>query len=128
MAEWADLGHAQRRRQGVPSSHFEAAGPSAGRQHATSDEQYEAAKAADSTRVAQGDGPIDTPLEAMSPEQHAHAPAGGAERHGAKFNVTAAATVLADPTLGPTTRSARIVPSLGTISGGFQDAIQASEY
>lgn len=128
MAEWADLGHAMRRRQGAPSSHLEAAGPSAGRQHLTSDEHYEIAKSSSSARAAQGDGPIDSPLEAMSPEQHAHAPSGGSERHGATFNVSASTTVLADPTLGPTTRSARIVPSAATISGGFQDAIQASEY
>jgi len=60
MAKWTDMGHAMRRRIGAPSNHLEAAGPTNGRSHATSDEHYEMAKTADSPRVAVGDSDVDT--------------------------------------------------------------------
>lgn len=71
MAKWTDTGHAMRRRMGAPSNHFEATGSTTGREHDTADEQYEAAKNADSPRTSMGDEPMgDEHIEnSMSPEQ-----------------------------------------------------------
>lgn len=128
MAEWADRGHAMRRREGLPSSHLGASGASAGQQNPTLDDHYQHAAAMDSVRVAQGEGPIDSPLETMSDQQHAHAPEAGGSRHGARYTVEASTAFTADPTVGPTQRSGRIVPTNAGMAGSFQDSIQASEY
>lgn len=121
MPEWSDMGHAMRRRIGAPSNSLEAAGPTNGRQHPTHEEHYAAATAANSSRVALGEGPIDTPHEVMSDEQAAPSNLGkvkavgstvkpsASERNGASFNVTAHATHFMDPTVGPTTAQGRIV-------------------
>ena len=73
MAKWVDTGHAMRRRMGAPSNHFEAAGPTNGRNHDTSDEQYEMAKNQDSPRTSIGEEPMmsDNIENSMSPEQDA---------------------------------------------------------
>lgn len=121
MPEWSDMGHAMRRRIGAPSSHLDAVGPTNGRQHSTHNEHYEAAKGSNSSRVALGDGPIDTPHEVMSDEQAAPSNLGkvkvvgskvkppATERSGASYNVTASASGLMDPTVGPTTAQGRLV-------------------
>jgi hypothetical protein len=59
MGSWVDMGHAMRRRQGAPSNHFEAAGPTPGRIHATSDENYDMATKQGSPRVSIGDNMMD---------------------------------------------------------------------
>lgn len=73
MANWADTGHAMRRRTGAPSNHFEAAGPTGGRDHDTVDEQYEKFKGEDSPRASIGEEPMgaDHIENSMSPEQDA---------------------------------------------------------
>ena len=72
MAKWVDLGHAMRRRMGAPSNHFESAGPTTGRTHETSDEQYETAKQQNSPRASIGEEPMGSPdniENSMSPGQ-----------------------------------------------------------
>lgn len=74
MAKWVDLGHAMRRRMGAPSNHFESAGPTNGRMHETSDEQYETAKQQNSPRASIGEEPMgshDNIENSMSPGQDA---------------------------------------------------------
>ena len=73
MAKWVDMGHAMRRRIGAPSNHLESAGPTAGRVHETSEEQYETAKAQNSPRTSIGEEPMgsDNIENSMSPKQDA---------------------------------------------------------
>jgi hypothetical protein len=121
MPEWVDMGHAMRRRIGAPSNHLEAAGPTDGRQHATHHEHYNAARAADSSRVSLGDPQIDTPHDVMSDEQAAPMMSSGADRNGASYKVTAHATHFMDPTVGPTIAKGRLV-------GGTDSGISAEFY
>lgn len=109
MPEWSDMGHAMRRRIGAPSSHLDGAGLTNGRQHPTHEEHYEAAKGSNSSRVALGDGPIDTPHEVMSDEQAAPTTASGPDRNGASYKVTASSSGFMDPTVGPTSAQGRLV-------------------
>ena len=72
MPKWVDMGHAMRRRIGAPSNHFESAGPTNGRSHDTSEEQYEDAKGKNSPRASIGDEPMGSHEyveNSMSPEQ-----------------------------------------------------------
>lgn len=127
MPEWSDMGHAMRRRIGAPSSHLEAIGPTNGRQHSTHQEHYDAARAADSSRVALGDGPIDTPHEVMSQEQGAPTDTSGPDRNGASYKVTATASNFMDPTVGPTTAKGRLLVSqTSDISSDFYSSIDSS--
>lgn len=74
MAKWVDMGHAMRRRIGAPSNHLESAGPTNGRSHETSDEQYENAKGMNSPRASIGDEPMGSHEymeNSMSPGQDA---------------------------------------------------------
>jgi hypothetical protein len=74
MGKWVDMGHAMRRRIGAPSNHLESAGPTAGRAHETSEEQYETAKAQNSPRASIGDEPMgshENIENSMSPSQDA---------------------------------------------------------
>lgn len=135
MAKWTDLGHAMRRRMGAPSNHLESAGPSAGRDHETSEEQYDMATSQNSPRVSVGDNIMDGADEAMSPIQNAPAKgtmvpkkntqsqdptAGGKanrtnipyERLGAAYRVSVPYTPTADPAAGPTMANARTIPSV----------------
>jgi hypothetical protein len=149
MAKWTDMGAAMRRRIGAPSNHLESAGNGMARSHMTSDEAHEVAKNANSARVALGDGPINNPLEVLSPEQNAPLKGtlvpkkstqsadptyGGKanrvnvqEKIGATYRVNAAYTAMVDPTAGATMANARIVPSvLGRQNPNFQGGIQDS--
>lgn len=132
MANWSDMGHAMRRRIGAPSSSLDAIGAAATQTHPTLDDHYEAAKSANSSRVALGDGPIDTPHETMSPEQNAPAnmsKAGGtapAERNGAAYRVTASVPVMADPSVGPTVANGRILRNAVGTSDSFYSAANDS--
>lgn len=148
MAKWTDLGHGMRRRVGAPMNHLEAAGPTSGRDHDTSEEQYEMAKGQNSPRVALGDGPVDTPHEVMSPEQNmpqkgtmvpkhntqaGDPTAGGVghrnnvmynERLGASYKVTVNTDFTVDPAAGPTMANARVIPSVaGRQNPNFTGAI-----
>ena len=74
MEKWTDMGHGMRRRIGAPSNHFEAAGPTNGRSHETSDEQYSNAKGVDSPRASIGEEPMGSHEymeNSMSPGQDA---------------------------------------------------------
>ena len=73
MAKWVDMGHAMRRRIGAPSNHFESAGPTNGRMHETSEEQYETAKQQNSPRASIGEEPMGSNNieNSMSPGQDA---------------------------------------------------------
>jgi len=149
MAKWTDMGAAMRRRIGAPSNHLESAGKSMASSYMTSDEAHEAAKNANSARVAMGDGPIDSPLEVLSPEQNAPLKGklipkkstqsadptyGGKanrvnvqEKLGATYKVTATYSPQHDVTAGATMANARIVPSiLGRQNPNFQGGIQDS--
>lgn len=150
MAKWTDMGAAMRRRIGAPSNHLESTGQSMARSHMTSDEAHEVAKNANSARISMGDGPIDSPLEVMSPEQNAPLkgtlmpkknlqagdPTGygaGAPRQnvlqkmGATYRVNASYSAMVDPAAGATMANARIVPSvLGRQNPNFQGGIQDS--
>lgn len=124
MPEWVDMGHAMRRRIGAPSNHLEAAGPTNGRQHPTHEEHYDMARSANSSRVSLGDGPIDTPHEVMSDEQAAPMAAGGQDRNGASYKITASASHFMDPTVGPTTAQGRLVTGSGAgLSSEFYSAV-----
>lgn len=74
MAKWVDRGHAMRRREGAPMNHLESAGPTSGRMHDTSEEQYEAAKNTNSPRTSIGEEPMSSHENienSMSPIQDA---------------------------------------------------------
>lgn len=148
MGKWTDMGHAMRRRMGAPSNHLESAGPTAGRDHDTAEEQYEMAKSQNSPRIALGDGPIDTPHEVMSPEQNApqkgtlvskknvqasDPTAGGKanrsnvlynEKLGASYRVSVPYSPTVDPVAGPTMANARVIPSVqGRQNPNFMGAV-----
>lgn len=130
MANWADLGHAMRRRAGLPSNHFESAGTSMSRKNPTSDEASDAAAKAGSAKV---------PFSVVAPErgtavarkntQSADPTAGGkanrtnVERLGASYHVTGRIPAHIDPAAGHTLASARTVPSVqGRVNPGFDSA------
>lgn len=147
MAKWTDLGHAMRRRNGAPSNHLESAGPTAGRDHDTAEEQYAMAKNANSPRVSVGDNVMDGADEALSsnlnapqkgtlmPKHNTQAgdPTGGGkanrtnipqEKLGASYRVGVTYTPTVDPTAGPTMANARVIPSvMGRQNPNFQGAV-----
>lgn len=148
MPKWTDMGHGMRRRSGAPSNHLESAGPSEGRDHATSEEHYDMAKSQNSPRIALGDGQIDTPHEVMSDEQNVpqrgtmvakksgqamDPTAGGAgnrtnvqynEKLGASYRVSVSTDYTVDPSVSPTMANARIIPSvMGRQNPDFMGAI-----
>lgn len=132
MATNYSVGHAIRRRSGIPSSYTESAGPAMARSHSTSEEQYEAAAAAGSVRIPIG-GAAPAPALTGTPvarknTQAADPTAGGKanrsnvlEKHGAQYRVapkTGAAVV--DPAIGPTMANARTIPSVqGRVAPNF---------
>lgn len=131
MAEWADLGHAMRRRAGIPSNHFEAAGTSMARSNPTSSEAHDAAVTAGSAKV---------PFSVVAPEVGTARPRGGSksvdptaggkgnrtnvERIGASYRITGRIPAHIDPAAGATMASARTVPSVAGRNGfnGARDA------
>lgn len=148
MAKWADRGHAMRRRENIPTSHLEAAGPSTGRDHDTAEEQYDMAKNQNSPRISVGDNKMDGADEALSPSTaaplkgtlvgkksvQAGDPTGGGkanrtniqytEKLGASYRVSVPFTPTVDPAAGPTMASARTIPSVqGRQNPNFQGAV-----
>jgi hypothetical protein len=123
-----------RRRAGVPSSYTEAAGNSMARAHNTSEENYDAAAAANSVRIPIGAAQAEPSLTGtLVPKKNTQAGdptnpgskvnrANVLERSGATYKVqpkTGYAVV--DPTVGPTMANARVVPSVaGRGNLGFQ--------
>jgi hypothetical protein len=120
-----------RRRAGLPSNHFEAAGTSMARSNPTSSEAHDAAAAAGSAKV---------PFSVVAPEagtavkrkstQSSDPTSGGkanrknVERLGASYHVTGRIPAHIDPAAGATMASARIVPSVAGRNGfnGARDA------
>ena len=101
MAKWVDMGHAMRRRMGAPSNHFESAGPTNGRMHETSDEQYETAKQQNSPRASIGEEPMGSNNieNSMSPGQDADDYAGKAAKPAKGQMVASGNSKSEDPTI-----------------------------
>ena len=133
MATNFSMGHAMRRRAGVPSSYTEAAGNSMARSHNTSEENYDAAAAANSVRIPIGAAQVEPVYRGtLIPKKNTQAgdptnPGSKAnraniERVGATYRIqpkTGYAVV--DPTVGPTMANARVVPSVaGRVNPNFQ--------
>lgn len=127
MATWTSLGHAMRRRMGLPSNHHETAGKSMSRNHMTPEEVIASAEHANSARryVGQTNGftaPSATPttgkLMPKKNTQSADPTAGGKanrvniERAGAQYRITAKMPPMMSPEAGPTMANAKIVPSV----------------
>ena len=132
------MGHGMRRRTGNPSNHTESAGKSMARNHMTADEHMGAAASSGSHRVPMGmDAYNVTPAPALKgtlvPKKNVQAmdPTGAGtkqnrqniEKIGATYRVSPKSTfVQLDPSAGPTMASAKLVPSVASVNGSFQDA------
>jgi hypothetical protein len=141
MATNYSVGHAMRRRSGIPSNPLEAAGKSMSRNHQTSDEAMQAAISGKSARIPMGatQAPQGTRVPrknvqagdptnpgSKGPDRSPVLDAGG-ERLGSAYKVKAALGVQLDPAAGPTMANARIVPSIaGRASANFQSGEQSS--
>ena len=152
MAKWTSLGHAMRRRVGLPSSHLESAGkPMSSRSVPTPEEIISSAEHANSPRRYVGRDAYEA--EAVSAEpgntmrvankntKAADPTAGGnahrtnvlagnaaqSERAGAKYSITQKYPAGTEPAAGPTMNSARIVPSVaGRQTPNFQSGIEST--
>ena len=133
MATNFSMGHAMRRRAGVPSSYTEAAGNSMARAHSTSEEHYDAAAAANSVRIPIGAAQAEPSLTGtLVPKKNTQAgdptnPGSKAnraniERVGATYRIQPKTGYsVVDPTVGPTMANARVVPSVaGRVNPNFQ--------
>ena len=128
MAEWADLGHAMRRRAGLPSNHFEAAGTSMARNHPTSSEAHDAAASAGSAKIPfsiaapeAGTAVKRKNTQSSDPTSGGKANRANVERLGASYHVTGRIPAHIDPAAGHTMQSARTIPSVAG-RGGFDGA------
>lgn len=154
MASPYDVGHAMRRRHGIPSNYVETAGTSMARSIPTADEHYAAAVSAGSARATYG-AASDAAAAAVpdmtsetSPEQfgtmvpkhstqsedptgygvNAHRQ-GMLERIGAQYRINAQYSPTVDPAAAETMNSARLVPSVhARNTADFGDAMQGSMY
>jgi len=148
MARASKLGHAMRRRMGVPSSYSQTAGKNMDRMHKTSDEHYADHSAAGSARIPMGSDVYN--VEAVAPEMGTLIPkknvqAGdpvnpgsksgrrtpvlnpGGERLGAAYAPKATYATI-DPAAGLTMRNARVIPSVaGRATPNFGMGIQTSQ-
>jgi len=137
MATNYSVGHGMRRRSGIPSSYVEAAGKSMARSHSTSEEQYEAASAANSVRIPIGGAaPAPALKGTLVPKKSgkgdvqlgAKVNRANVEVLGASYRIQPNTNVaVVDPTLGPTMGSARTVPSVqGRVAPNFDSGMQAA--
>ena len=148
MARASKLGHAMRRRMGIPSSYSQTAGNPMTRQHKTSDEHYAEQGAANSARIPMGMDAYN--VEPVAPEMGTLVPKKnvqsgdpvnpgsksgrrtpvlntGGERLGAAYAPKATYSVV-DPAAGLTMRSARVIPSVaGRQTPNFGMGIQTSQ-
>lgn len=149
MATWASIGHAMRRRSGMPSSHHESAGTAMSRNLPTPEEVLASADHAASPRKYMGfdsakfSSPSAAPVagavvgkknvQASDPTaggkaNRANVPAGNAvqsERMGAAYRVKAAFPAPMSPEAGATMANARIVRSVqGRQAPNFGSGIQ----
>ncbi len=137
MATQYSVGHAMRRRSGIPSNPLEAAGNMKNRNHVTHHEAYDAATAVGSPRIPMGAAPaLQGTLVPKKSTQAMDPTAGGKanrvnlpyqERIGATYRVTVPFTPTIDPAAGPTMANAKMVPSVaGRSNPNFQSGIEAS--
>lgn len=151
MATNYSVGHAMRRRSGIPSSSLEAAGKAMNRIHQTSQEAHDAAGAAGSHRISMGDSaPMPSfdmsQIDELNPGQmqgtlvpkksvQAEDPTSGGkanrqniEKIGASYRIAPKSTfVQLDPAAGPTMANARIVPSVaGRSNPNFQSGMESA--
>jgi hypothetical protein len=151
MATNYSVGHAMRRRIGIPSSSLEAAGKAMNRIHQTSQEAHEAAGAAGSHRIAIGDSdPMPSfdmsqvdelnpgqmrgtlmpkkSTQAMDPTAGGKANRTNIENIGASYRIAPKTTyVQLDPAAGPTMANARLVPSVsGRSNPNFKSGIESA--
>ena len=137
MASWSSLGHGMRRRTGAPSNHLESAGKSMARTHMTSDEAYEKAAAAGSSRIPIGKAApvLEGTLVPKKNTQAADPTNPGSKQNrqnvykvGATYRIQPKSTfVELDPAAGPTMANARIIPSVqGRVNPNFDSGNQAS--
>lgn len=153
MASPYDVGHAMRRRHGIPSNYVETAGTSMGRTIPTADEHYAAAVSAGSARATYGAASdaaaasLPDMTSETSPEQfgtmtpkhstQSQDPTGYGmsahrsnvqERLGAQYRVNAQYSPTVDPSAAETMNSARLVPSVHArntvdFTGAMQESI-----
>ena len=147
MSLWSSLGHAMRRRSGMPSSYTESVGKSMSKKFMTPEEIISSAEHANSARKYVGMS-VASSVEAVKPEkgklmpkknkQAADPTAGGkanrknvlnskpgSERAGAKFRVVAKMPSV-DPTAAPTMANARTIKSAsGRQAPNFGDGMQS---
>ena len=147
MPLWSGLGHAMRRRSGMPMNHHESVGKTMSKNFMTPEEIIASAEHANSARKYMGMS-VPSSVEAVKPEkgtligkknkQAADPTAGGkanrknvlnsnpgSERAGAKFRVVAKMPS-ADPVAAPTMANAKVVPSVaGRQAPNFGDGMQS---
>jgi hypothetical protein len=135
VATQYSVGHAMRRRSGIPSNPLEAAGNMKNRNHVTHHEAYEAATNVGSARIPMGaaapalQGTLipKKSTQAMDPTAGGKANRQNIERIGATYRVTVPFTPTIDPAAGPTMANAKMVPSVaGRSNPNFQSGIEAS--
>jgi len=127
MATWTSLGHAMRRRMGMPSSHLEAAGKNMERNISTPEEIINSAEHANSARryvgmsAATSAAPVMPEKGKLMPKKNKQASdptAGGKanrkniERAGATYRIVAGFPKGTSPEAAPTMANAKIVPSV----------------
>lgn len=142
MATSYSVGHAMRRRKGIPSNPLETAGKSMARSNPTPGEAI-AAGGPDNARVpmdAYAVSPAPVLTGTLVPKKNVQAgdPNGMGskqnhanilydERHGASYTVKAMFSPTIDPAAGATMANARIIPSVaGRANPNFQGGEQAS--
>ena len=147
MPLWSGLGHAMRRRSGMPMSHHESVGKDMGKKFMTPEEVIASAEHANSARKYVGMS-VASSVEAVKPEkgtliakknkQASDPTAGGkanrknvlnsnpgSERAGAKFRVVAKMPSV-DPTAAPTMANAKTISSAsGRQAPNFGDGMNS---
>jgi hypothetical protein len=136
MATPFSVGHAMRRRSGIPSSPLEAVGNMKTRSHVTHNEAYDAAAQVGSPRLPISAAPALTGTLVPKKNTQAGDPTNpgskanrqNIERIGASYRVSVPLTPTIDPAAGPTMANARIVPSIAGRVGNFgSESALASE-
>ena len=131
MATRFSVGHGMRRRNGTQSHPLEAVGNMKNRSHMTHHEAVDAAASVGSPRLPisaipalQGTLIPKKNTQAADPSNPgSKANRQNIEKIGATYRVSPKSTfVQLDPSAGPTMASAKLVPSVASVNGSFQDA------
>ena len=147
MPSWTSLGHAIRRRSGMPTNHHESAGKSMSRNNMTPEEVIASAEHANSPRkyVGQTTGFQAVPAErgtliGKKNKQAGDPTAGGkanrknvlvnnssaSERMGARYSTSVKFPKGTEPAAGQTMANAKTVPSVMGQSGNFESGMDFS--